>query len=97
MELDAGRGVGDSQENGTTAPFLSGKVSARKFAERAGTSHSRVSRYLQAAVRAADDELIPDPDKLTPNDMSTTGLPDAREHPVRDYYDGTASASIPSS
>ena len=84
VELDAGRGVGDSQENGTTAPFLSGKVSARKFAERAGTSHSRVSRYLAAAEEAAKDDLIPDPIKLIPEDVSTTPLPDAKEHPVSD-------------
>ena len=101
VELDAGHGVNDrwqvdDDKDCAVAESL-GKVSAVKFAKRAGTSAKRVTRYLQAAVRAADDELIPDPDKLTPNDMSTTGLPDAREHPVRDYYDGTASASIPSS
>jgi hypothetical protein len=57
VELDAGHGVNDrwqvdDDKDCAVAESL-GKVSAVKFAKRAGTSAKRVTRYLQAAVRAA--------------------------------------------
>lgn len=49
---------------GATAPVA--KTTAREFAERSGTSHTRVMRYLSAWEHAAADGLVPPAASLNP-------------------------------
>jgi hypothetical protein len=46
----------------------SGKVSARTFAERAGTSHTTVMKYLRTWQAAALQGVVPAAEELTPRD-----------------------------
>lgn len=73
---------------GSIAPGA--KVSARQFAEVAGTTHKRVMLYLAAWDRAADDLVVPDASSLTPEDAHTTPIPDAQFGGKGGYYDGSA-------
>ena len=57
-------------------PLEGGKISARAFAERSGTSHKRVGRYFVAWQKAADTGLVPDPVELDPGDEIE--LPDGK-------------------
>jgi len=50
------------------------KVSLVEFARRAGTSDTRVARYLTTWEKAAAARLVPPADKLTPNDWNNVDL-----------------------
>ena len=66
----------EAETGSPVAVSANGKVSARTFAARSGTSHKRVGRYLAAWQRAADKGLVPDPIELDPGDE--VELPDAK-------------------
>ena len=85
--LDAGEGwpfavlVACSVEKGTGGPRATGprapvKVTAREFAEGAGTTHTRVARYLAAWERGAALGLVPAAADLAPGDVHTVTLPE---------------------
>ena len=61
---------------GKMRSHLSGKVSAKEFAEAAGTAGSRVIRYLDAWQEAAARGWVPDAETLTPADVRTVEIPD---------------------
>jgi hypothetical protein len=65
---DAARG------NAIPESWGAGKVSFRSFAEQAGCDPDRVSRYLRAWERAADDGVVPPAEELLPG--QETVLPD---------------------
>lgn len=79
VEEGAGQGKADL---GTTVPKFQ-KVSANKFAEQAGTSRPRVSRFLDAWHKAADEGLVRPASELTPDDALTEPLPDK---PWKEHY-----------
>jgi hypothetical protein len=73
--VEPGLGEGRPPAN-TGAPRASnsGKVSARTFADRAGTTHDRVMRYLRTWMAAAQQGIVDPADELSPQD--TPHLPD---------------------
>jgi antitoxin (DNA-binding transcriptional repressor) of toxin-antitoxin stability system len=71
------RRSGEFQRYDRTAESSTIKVSAARFAERAGTSHQRILRYLDGWKRAADAGIVPAASELQPSDVSTVQLPDA--------------------
>jgi len=96
--LDQGEGwpfavlVACSVERGTGGPRTASidavKVSAREFAEAAGTSDHRVARYLSAWDRAAELDVVIAAVDLTPNDVRRIEIPDM---PFSTYYDASKS------
>ncbi|MEV0474693.1 hypothetical protein [Streptomyces prunicolor] len=69
------------------------KVSAREFAERAGTSDARIRRYLDTwnKIAAGETDMKASAD-LTPSDVFTAWHPDV---PWKDVYDASGSGGRP--
>lgn len=65
VEKGSGDGINDRYREGVSRETPS-KVSAREFAEQAGTTAARVLRHLEAWDRAAADGIVPPADTLTP-------------------------------
>jgi hypothetical protein len=66
------------------------KISAKKFADLAGTTAARVMRYWRAWEEAADKDIVPSSAGLTPGeevDLDVDELPD-----WSDYYDASTSS-----
>jgi hypothetical protein len=70
------KGSGQGARQPRNDRYEVGKVSAQEFARRAETSAPRVSRYLAAWDRAADQGLCTPSADLTPNDAPTVMEPD---------------------
>ncbi|MGW8698306.1 hypothetical protein ACWGOK_15500 [Streptomyces eurythermus] len=71
VQPGSGNGGGDAQ----SAQQNASKVSAKKFAEMAGTSAPRVMRFYRAWERAASDGVVPDFEELIPG--QDVALPEA--------------------
>lgn len=86
VEPDAGSGAAGhrsrSTASGTRVPLGDGRISAREFAKRAGTTHPRVLRYLDAWMVAAGAGDVPEVTALRPG--VDVELPDAERW--SDYY-----------
>lgn len=74
---------------GNRRGYDSSKVSARQFAEHAGTSADRVLRYLKAWENAAGDDVVPPAADLVPGqdvDLDVSELPSwGQYYPTRRY------------
>jgi hypothetical protein len=67
-------------------------VSARQFAEEAGTSPARVLRHLEAWDRAADNGLVP-PRKTFVGTTYNVPMPDDEDEPFNQWYDAALSVA----
>jgi len=93
VEKNAGDGVNRDDEGVTTVTHQ-GKVSAREFARRSGTSAPRVLRYLTAWNKAASKRHVLPAAVLTPGreliDLDAEKLP-----PWSDFYDARPNPTPP--
>lgn len=65
------KNIGNGGNPSVTRVTDAGKVSARAFAEAAGTTTPRVLRYLDGWANAAKKRLVRAPSRLTPDDVDT--------------------------
>jgi hypothetical protein len=77
------KGVGNGGNPSVTRVTDEGKISARRFAEIAGTGAPRVLRYLAAWDKAAAEGLVPPSADLAPSLVRDIELP---EGPISKFY-----------